>query len=235
MTSAIIVAAGKGTRMGPNTDKLFLELNGCPVIGHTWRRFELCGGIDEIVLVIREGLQQAFTELASQLGLRKPFRLTPGGKERQDSVWNGLAAVSKDTRIVAIHDGARPCTPEATIRATVQAAEQFGAAVTAQQVTDTIKESDKGSFVLRTLDRARLWSVQTPQCFKLDIIRAALTEARRRGLVFTDDTAACELQGQPVKLVPSLEPNPKITRPEDLPIVEVLLNNLDSVGRNSRG
>ena len=222
MTSAVIVAAGQGTRMGPGTDKLFLEVAGKPVVAHTWECFDRAACIDEIVLVVREGLQPAFAELAARHGLRKTYRCVAGGKERQDSVWNGLAAVSPDCELVTIQDGARPCTAESVIRATLEAARAAGAAVAAQRVTDTIKESGDGQFVERTPDRARLWAVQTPQAFRLAIIRQALSEVRRRGLRVTDDTAACELIGQPVRLVASDAPNPKVTRPEDLPWVEWL-------------
>ncbi len=209
--------------MGLNVDKLFLEINGCPVIGHTWRRFAKAACIDEIVLVVRPGMEDAFRELGLELGLQKEARFAHGGKERQDSVWNGLAAVSSGTEFVAIHDAARPCTSEQTIAATLEAAKRVGAAVAAQPLTDTVKESADGRGILRTLDRNRLWTVQTPQCFRLQVIQEALAEVRRRGMLVTDDTAACELVGQEVELVPSAEPNPKVTRPEDLRWVEALL------------
>ena len=225
MNSAIIVAAGKGTRMGPNVDKLFLELSGKPVVVHTWQTFDAASCIDEIILVVRDGMQPAFEELAKQFQLTKKFRLIAGGKERQDSVWNGLEAVSSKTEIVAIQDGARPCTSEKLIAATIEAARETGAAVAAQAVTDTIKESADGKTVDRTPDRSKLWAVQTPQTFRVEIIRRALTEVRRRGLLVTDDTAACELIGQKVRLVASNDPNPKVTRPEDLPYIEMLLKN----------
>jgi 2-C-methyl-D-erythritol 4-phosphate cytidylyltransferase len=146
-----------------------------------------------------------------------------GGAERQDSVWNGLEALSPAAKVVAIHDAARPCVSEELIAATVKCAEETGAAVAAQPMIDTIKESPDGKLIRRTLDRSRLWSVQTPQAFRVGVIRRALAAARRRGLIFTDDTAACELIGQPVRLVPSATPNPKVTVPADLPFIENLL------------
>jgi 2-C-methyl-D-erythritol 4-phosphate cytidylyltransferase len=230
MISAIIVAAGKGTRMGAQVDKPFVELDGCPIAAHTWRRFEKAGCIDELILVVRDGRQAAFATLAEKYKFRKRFRLVAGGKERQDSVWNGLEALSPRTEIVAIQDAARPCTSPALIAATVAAARQIGAAVAAQPVTDTIKESRDGRLIERTLDRSRLWAVQTPQTFRVEVIRRALTEVRRRGLLVTDDTAACELIGQPVQLVLSAQPNPKVTRPEDLPCVEALLRSMAPQG-----
>ena len=107
----------------------------------------------------------------------------------------------------------------------VEAARETGAAVAAQPVTDTIKESPDGKLIERTLDRSKLWAVQTPQTFRVEVIRRALAEARRRKLVFTDDTAACELIGQPVRLVSRVAPNPKVTVPGDLPFIESLLRN----------
>lgn len=210
--------------MGPNVDKLFLEVAGAPVISHTWRRFD-AAGFSEILLVVRDGLQEAFVDLATTLQPRTPWRLVPGGQERQDSVWGGLAAVNPDTRWVAIQDGARPCTSIELIQRCLEAARRTGASVAAQPAVDTMKESDDGRCISRHLDRSKLWAVQTPQCFQVDLIRHALGEVRRRGLHVTDDTAACEVIGQPVELVSSAAPNPKVTAPGDLPWIEHLLRS----------
>ncbi len=207
--------------MGKSVDKLFLEIAGEPILAHTWRRFDDSPVIDEIVVVVRDGLQNDVEQLGAKF--KKKFKVVAGGAERQDSVWNGLEAVSPSCEIVAIQDGARPCASSELIAATIDAAREIGAAVATQPVTDTIKESHDGKIVERTLDRSKLWAVQTPQTFRLEIIRRALTEVRKRGLVVTDDTAACELVGQAVKLVASASPNPKVTRPEDLAFVEMLL------------
>lgn len=220
---AIIVAAGRGTRMGTDRDKLFLEVAGKPVIAHTWERFERCPEIAALVLVVRPALQPAFTELAVQHGFRKPYQFAEGGAERQDSVWNGLAATPPETSIAAIHDGARPCVPLSLIREVILAAAESGAAVAATRLTDTVKESADGRLVSRHLDRDRLWAVQTPQAFQIEIIRRALTAARAQHRQFTDDTAACALIDQAVRLVPAGAPNPKVTDPHDLVLVEQLL------------
>lgn len=225
MNAAVIVAAGKGTRMGPNVDKLFLEVAGRPVVAHTWQRFNDAACIQEIVLVVRDGMQSAFVELARLFGFAKPHRIVIGGRERQDSVGNGLAALSAAVEVVAIQDGARPCTSVALIEATLAAARETGAAVAAMPVTDTIKESADGRFAERTVDRSRLWAVQTPQTFRVEVIRRALAEVQRRGLQVTDDTAACELIGQPVRLVGGTAPNPKVTVPADLPYIQLLLQS----------
>jgi 2-C-methyl-D-erythritol 4-phosphate cytidylyltransferase len=226
MISAIIVAAGQGKRMGPNVDKLFLEVAGRPVVAHTWARFDGLACIDEIVLVVREGMEKDFQQIAEENGFQKPFRFVHGGAERQDSVWNGLEALSPETEIVAIQDGARPCTSPELIEATIAAARESGAAVAAQPVTDTIKQSDDGQTVSRHLDRSRLWAVQTPQTFQVPVIRRALEMVKEKQLTVTDDTAACELIGQSVKLVAGAQPNPKVTVPADLPYVGLLLQGV---------
>jgi 2-C-methyl-D-erythritol 4-phosphate cytidylyltransferase len=223
MNAAILVAAGKGIRMG--ADKLWLEIAGRPVIAHTWKNFNDARCVDEIILVVGDRTQEKFSDLAAKFHFQKSFRIVVGGAERQDSVWNGLEALSPKTEIVAIHDAARPCATEALIAATIVAARETGAAVAAQQITDTIKESSDGKTILRTLDRSKLWSVQTPQTFRVEIIRRAISAARQKNLFFTDDTAACELIGQPVQLVPGATPNPKVTVPGDLPFIETLLKS----------
>lgn len=224
MNCAIIVAAGKGTRMGPDVDKLFLSISGRPVIAHTWERFDLNSSVDELILVIRPGQEKAFREVADLIRPSKPFKLVPGGKERQDSVWNGLEALPTNCKSVAIQDGARPCTSSELISSTFAAAAQHGAGVAAQRVTDTIKESQNAQTITRHLDRSLLWAVQTPQAFKVEVIRRALAAVREKRLVVTDDTAACELIGHPVFLVESKQPNPKVTLPSDIAMIELLLS-----------
>jgi len=222
-TSAVIVAAGKGTRMGPNVDKLFLEVAGQPVVAHTWAAFDSCPFVNEIILVIRDPLRGEFDKLRHTLHLKKPVRFASGGAERQNSVWNGLEKISAQAEIVAIQDGARPCTSQKIIDDCIHAAREIGASVAAQKVTDTLKETDPQGLIARNVDRSKLWAVQTPQVFRVDVIRKALQEVFTRGLLVTDDTAACELIGQPVKLVESKTPNPKVTTSVDLPLVELLL------------
>jgi 2-C-methyl-D-erythritol 4-phosphate cytidylyltransferase len=134
-----------------------------------------------------------------------------------------LQALGPGREVVAIHDGARPCVSQELIEQCVRAAKDFGAAVAAQRVSDTVKESDDGATIARTIDRSKLWAVQTPQAFRLSVIRKAIAAARERGLNLTDDTAACELMGQPVKLVESKGPNPKVTVPGDLKLIEFIL------------
>lgn len=209
--------------MGPNIDKLFLEVAGRPLVAHTWRRFDASPDIHDLVLVIRDGMESAFLELAEELRPTKPFRLVIGGAERQNSVWNGLSALPPACDVVAIQDGARPCTSQSLIAATIAAARRTGAAVAAQRVTDTIKSSDGGTRIAQHLDRSRLWAVQTPQTFQVTILRRALAAVMDSGASVTDDTAACEFIGQAVELVEDPAPNPKATSPADLPMIELIL------------
>jgi 2-C-methyl-D-erythritol 4-phosphate cytidylyltransferase len=209
--------------MGPGVDKLFLEVSGRPVVAHTWQRFNDAACIDELLLVVRSGMEPEFIELAAHYQFTKKFRIVVGGAERQDSVWNGLEALSPGTEIVAIQDGARPCTSEALLRDTIAAARETGAAVAAQPVTDTIKLSHDGATIAQNVDRSKLWAVQTPQTFRVEVIRRAFAAMRQAGRMVTDDTAACELIGQPVRLVNGASPNPKVTVPADLPFIETIL------------
>jgi 2-C-methyl-D-erythritol 4-phosphate cytidylyltransferase len=223
MATAILVAAGSGQRFGPDADKLFLEVAGCPVIAHTWTRFDRHPDIADVIVVARAGMEQAFHDIARGVAPTKPWKIVVGGRERQDSVWNGLEATREDCELVAVQDGARPCTSDDVISAVLAAARESGAAVAARRVTDTLKESADGRIIERTVDRSRLWAVQTPQAFFRGVLQRALAEARRLGLTVTDDTAACECVGQPVRLVETRGPNPKVTYPGDIPYIEWLL------------
>lgn len=225
MIYAVMVAAGRGTRMGPGIDKLFLEVAGKPVVAHSWRRLEEAPSVAGVVVVVRDGMQEAFHDLAREEGFVKRYWLAVGGKERQDSVWNGLRALPADARIVAIHDAARPCVSPDVIERTIRAAEESGAAVAAQRVTDTIKTSSDGATIDQHLERSLLWSVQTPQTFRLELILHAMDAVRQQGANVTDDTAACALIGQPVRLVESTQPNPKATSPADVPYLDLLLRS----------
>lgn len=223
-STAIIVAAGTGTRMGKNVNKLFLEIHDKPVIAHTWQAFENAQHIKKIVLVVREETKSDFLEIAKEFQFQKPYDLVIGGKERQDSVWNGIQSIEDNQGLVAIHDGARPCISDEVITDCLIAAHKSGASVCASLPVDTIKYSEDGTFISEHLDRSKLRLVQTPQCFRLEVIRKALQSAIDQGEVFTDDTAACQAIGQNVELVIHQTPNIKITTPNDLPLASLFLS-----------
>ena len=204
-------------------DKMFLDIAGLPLLGHTWRRFDLLSEADEIILVIRDDARPVLEDLAKRINAQKPWQLVAGGVERQDSVWNGVNATAAESEIIAIQDGARPCTPLAAIQLALVTAREMGAAVLARRLADTLKRGDGEGQIVGTVDRENLWTVQTPQVFRREIILAALVKVRDEGLSITDDTAACEALGQSVKLVECDQPNPKATTPADLPYIESLL------------
>ena len=204
-------------------DKMFLDIAGLPLVGHTWRRFDLFTEADEIILVTRDDTRPLLEDLAKRIDAQKPWQLVVGGVERQDSVWNGVNATAPESEIIAIQDGARPCTPLAAIQLAVVTAREMGAAVLARRLADTLKRGDGEGKIVGTVDRENLWAVQTPQVFRREIILAALAKVRDEGLSITDDTAACEALGQSVKLVECDQPNPKATTPADLPYIESLL------------
>jgi len=204
-------------------DKMFLDIAGLPLLGHTWRRFDLLSEADEIILVTRDDVRPALEDLAKRINAQKPWQLVAGGVERQDSVWNGVNATTAESEIIAIQDGARPCTPLAAIQLALVTAREMGAAVLARRLADTLKRGDGEGQIVGTVDRENLWTVQTPQVFRREIILAALAKVRDEGLSITDDTAACEALGQSVKLVECDQPNPKATTPADLPYIESLL------------
>ena len=204
-------------------DKMFLDIAGLPLLGHTWRRFDLLSEADEIILVTRDDARPLLEDLAKRIDAQKPWQLVAGGVERQDSVWNGVNATAAESEIIAIQDGARPCTPLAAIQLALVTAREMGAAVLARRLADTLKRGDGEGQIVGTVDRENLWAVQTPQVFRREIILAALVKVRDEGLSITDDTAACEALGQAVKLVECDQPNPKATTPADLPYIESLL------------
>lgn len=212
MTAALIVAAGSSTRMG--FDKLLAPLAGEPVVLHTLRAFENCqdiGGIWVVSSVERGGV---IGHLAA--GLTKFRGCITGGAERHLSVWNGLQALPADCELAAVHDGARPLVTPAQISRCVTCAREHGAAASARRVTETVKRADAAGIVTDSVDRDGLWIMETPQVFRLPLLRAAYAAVIARGVPVTDEVSAVQAYGHPVRLVENPAPNPKITLPGDL-------------------
>lgn len=219
---AVIVAAGSATRM-QGIDKIQTALGGVPVIARTVGAFQACDAIAEIVIVTRPDLILTVTEACK--GMDKVTAVVAGGKTRQESVWQGLNALSKDCRLAAIQDGARPLVTWQLIDRVVRAANTYGAAAPAIPVKDTIKVVE-GRMVASTPDRSKLYAVQTPQVFDFDLLRGALEKAEKEGLTVTDDCSAVEMLGMKVKIVEGDEKNLKITTPLDLKIAELILRDV---------
>ena len=216
---AVIVAAGNASRMG-GIDKVMALLNGEPMIVHTVRAFQNCDAIREIVVVTRPDLISTIMGLCK--GMEKVKAVVAGGKDRPESVTNGLNALSSKVKLAAIQDGARPLITWQVIDRTVRAANSYGAAAPAIPVKDTIKEVT-GGLVENTPDRSRLQAVQTPQVFDIHLLRAALKKAKDDGVAITDDCSAVELLGMKVKIVEGDEHNIKITTPVDLKIAQLFM------------
>ena len=223
MVTAIIVAAGKSERMGTGTDKAFLNLGPKPVLAWSLLAFERCSDVDQVVLVVRKDQIMATRALVRMFGISKIRAVVPGGVKRQDSVMNGLKEIDSDTRIVVIHDGARPCVKPETIAETVKLARRTGAAVVGCHIWDTVKVVEKGTTVTRTEDRTKLWAVQTPQAFSASVIRRAYANVAAKKLDVTDDASAVELLGEPVKIYETNMPNLKITTVEDLQLAAAVV------------
>jgi 2-C-methyl-D-erythritol 4-phosphate cytidylyltransferase len=223
MIYGIIVAGGKSERMGPNVDKAFLSLGTRPVLAYSLLAFEQCPMIDGVVLVVRKDRLDAARGLVQMFGCAKVQKIVAGGPLRQASVMNGLKELGDDVRIVAIHDGGRPCVTPDLIAETVKSAKRSGSGVAAVKITDTIKEVDRGCVVSRTVDRTKLWSVQTPQTFRRDLLLQAYDVVTRKGMVVTDEASAVELADHEVHLVPGSWSNIKITTPEDLALAATIL------------
>ena len=216
---AVIVAAGSASRMG-GIDKVMAPLGGEPMILRTVRAFEDCEAVKEIVIVTREDLMGPIAELCS--GFTKIRSVVQGGSSRQESVKLGLLAFSKEVRLAAVHDGARPLVSGELIDKVIRAAHSYGAAAPAIPVKDTIKVFE-GGFIAATPDRSTLRAVQTPQVMDRDLLLGALEKAEQEGAALTDDCSAVEHIGMRVRLVEGEERNLKVTTPLDLKIAELLL------------
>lgn len=216
---AVIVAAGSASRMG-GIDKVMAPLGGEPMILRTVRAFEDCETVKEIVIVTRKDLIGPIAELCS--GFTKIRSVVQGGSSRQESVKLGLLALSKEVRLAAVHDGARPLVSGELIDKVIRAAHSYGAAAPAIPVKDTIKVFE-GGFIAATPDRSTLRAVQTPQVMDRDLLLGALEKAEQEGTALTDDCSAVEHIGMRVRLVEGEERNLKVTTPLDLKIAELLL------------
>jgi len=221
----IIVAAGKGKRMGADINKVYLQLGDKPIIVHTLESFCRTSKIDGIVVVLSAEDRGYFErEIIATYSFPKPILLAEGGKERQISVYNGLMALPADTDIVVIHDGARPFITPEMIERTIIEAQKNGAAVMAMPVKDTIKEVKSDFWVSSTLNRDILWLAQTPQTFSYPLIVQAHEKANEQGIIATDDSALVERLGMPVKIVLGSYENIKITTWEDMLLAERILS-----------
>ncbi|MCL2627235.1 MAG: 2-C-methyl-D-erythritol 4-phosphate cytidylyltransferase [Oscillospiraceae bacterium] len=220
--SVVIAAAGSSLRC-KGEDKLFYSINDRPVLAHTIEVFEHCVFIDEIVIVTQEKNLEKIAEMCREYRYKKVSRIMVGGATRAQSVFNGVFAVSKKAKLIAIHDGARACIDTDTIERTLAAAARYNAAAPAVEVVSTLKRLT-GKVITETVDRNKLVEIQTPQIFRAEIIKAALTNAMKKSIEITDDCMAAEIIGVPVHTVLGSRKNIKITEIDDLQIATSILS-----------
>lgn len=224
--SVIIAAAGMSNRMGSKINKQFIAINNKPILAHTLEKFEKCSYIDEIIVVSREDeVEYCRKEIVKKYGMKKVTNIVRGGKERQDSIYNGLMALNERTDIVLIHDGARPFVKIESIEDGIKGVTEHGACVIGVPVQDTIKVVNELDDVHHTPKRSLLWAAQTPQCFWTDVIKQGYEHAIDESIVGTDDSSLVEKIGYKVKMIMGTYDNIKITTPGDLIIAESLMKD----------
>ncbi|WP_349730515.1 2-C-methyl-D-erythritol 4-phosphate cytidylyltransferase [Peribacillus frigoritolerans] len=217
----VIPAAGQGKRMKAGKNKLFIELSGIPIIVYTLRVFEEDPDCRGIILSINPAEKDYFSQLIAAYGLKKVKKLVVGGKERQQSVYNGLQHAGEE--IVLVHDGARPFINVGQISELTTAASLHGGAVIAVPVKDTIKKASNNK-VVETVERSSLWAVQTPQAFRVSILKSAYEQAEAEAFLGTDDASLLERINEQVVIIEGNYDNIKITTQEDLYFAEAILH-----------
>ncbi|WP_409290959.1 2-C-methyl-D-erythritol 4-phosphate cytidylyltransferase [Peribacillus sp. SCS-37] len=226
----IIPAAGRGTRMKADRNKLLLPLKGVPLIVYTIKVFSSDPACRMIILPAAAGDMESLEEIINDHSFEKPIQLIAGGKERQDSVYNGLMALKETEGMVLVHDGARPFIQQNQVEALVRTASSSGAAILAVPVKDTIKKALNNT-VIETVERSSLWAVQTPQAFRISLLKEAHAEAKKTHFLGTDEASLIENLGHSVSVVEGNYDNIKITTPEDLYFAEAILNKVNDSNR----
>ena len=221
--ACLIMAAGKGSRMKSDVKKQFLKLNDVPILALTISKFDLCDKVDMIVVVAPKDDIKTCSDLCKEYCKKTAYSVIEGGKERYNSVYNGIKFLENKCRYVMIQDGVRPFVTEEIITKTLTEAEKYGACIPVVEVKDTIKEVDSNGMVVKTLKRSSLRAVQTPQTFKYDLIKNAYENLPSNAGV-TDDASVIEISGGKVKAVEGSYDNIKITTVEDLKSGLAILN-----------
>ncbi len=222
--SIILLAGGVGKRMGAAIPKQYLELRGQPIATYSLETFAKMPEVGEIVIVCDPSWRDVFQSRFAGLPADMKYKWALPGAERQDSVYNGLQEVNPSSSLVAVHDSARPLVTRADALKCMVDGFTVGAAVLGVQVKPTIKEVDKDLMVIKTLQRAKLWEVQTPQCIRPELLRNGFALVKSQGLEVTDDVSIIEAMGQPVKITPGSYTNIKVTTPDDMAVAEKFLD-----------
>ncbi len=225
-TAAIIAAAGLGKRMGAGVPKQYLEICGRPIICHTLEAFAKADFIGEMVIVVEHDRVEAFKrDIIDAFHYPKSWKVTAGGAVRQESVRNGLLAISSNPDIVLVHDGVRPFITYEQILSIASEAFAHKAAILASPVKETIKRVQSDGVIEETVDRSELWTAETPQGFSFELLARAVESAVKDGFVGTDEASLVEHLGEKVRVVRGDGRNIKITNPADIKIAEAIINS----------
>ena len=227
MNGVVIVAAGTGSRMNMGINKQFIKLEGKEIIAYTIEKFYNNSNIEDIVVVVKEDESEFFKKEILDKYNFKNVKIAYGGKERQDSVYNGLKLLDEKCDVVLIHDGARPFVSDKIIDKSIEEAKEHKAIVVGVPVKDTIKVIDNDKNIVDTPNRSVLWAVQTPQTFDYNILIDAYKDAFKNGFYGTDDAMLVERIGYKVKMLEGSYNNIKITTQEDLNIGSQILRVQD--------
>jgi 2-C-methyl-D-erythritol 4-phosphate cytidylyltransferase len=219
---AIIPAAGLGVRMGTDTPKQFLSLEGVPIFIYTLRKFAACDAIDEVLLALRDEDRERAQSDIDREGFAKPVRLVTGGATRQETVTRALSQAPPATEVVVVHDAVRPFVDVDTIRRVVEAARSQGAVILGVPSVDTVKQVQQRT-ILGTLPRERIVLAQTPQAFRAEVIQEAYSRAAEDGFNGTDESSLVERLGHRVTVLMGSDRNIKITKPSDLPLARLYI------------
>lgn len=231
-TAAIVLAGGSGSRMGSDTTKQMMILDGKPLIVHCLLAMETSDYIDEVILVAKADEKDLYPAMLTKYGITKVSRIVEGGETRQDSVLKGFECVPDKADFVAIHDGARPLITPAQIKAVVLAAYDYKAAAAAAPAKDSVKVANISGMIDYTVDRKTVWLIQTPQVFYGNLFRASIYTAAKDKFQGTDDTEVAEHAGFSAKLIDTGYENIKVTTPVDLLLAEAILKQRKEAARN---
>lgn len=225
MNGVIIVAAGTGSRMKANINKQFIKLNDKEIITYTIEKFYNNKNINDIVIVVKEDEAEFFKKEILYKYSFYNIKIAYGGKERQDSVYNGIKILDKNCKYVLVHDGARPFVNEDIINRSLEEVQKYKSVVVGVPVKDTIKVVNNNNDIVDTPNRSTLWSVQTPQTFDYNVIKRAYEDAFDNNFYGTDDAMLVERIGYTVKMIYGSYNNIKVTTPEDIDMGIQILNS----------
>jgi len=222
-TCSVVIAAAGSSQRCKGEDKLFFIINEKPVLAYSIEAFQTCAFVDEIIVMTRQSQLEKVSQMCREYNFNKVTKVLVGGQTRTHSVFEGVFAVSAKSKLIAIHDGARACIDRQIIERTLDSAAKFHAAAPAVQIVSTLKQVT-GEIIDKTVDRSNLVEIQTPQIFRSEIIKAALTNVMKKSIEVTDECTAVEIIGLPVHVVKGSRSNIKITDKEDLEQAEMIIS-----------